>query len=137
MNLLYLPAKSNNKTYNQTFVSLMRLTDDVIEGLGRVFPPSEMPRSFLVKRGGLYAQRSTARSRCPEPTPLALDLSGDGKVSRDASLKHSCPTTSTTVSQQEVQAASCSAESGSPLQRTHNSTLNLFYYLSLAMCFLR
>lgn len=103
---------------------------------GQVFLPSEMPRSFLVKRGGLYSHRPTARSRSPEPAPVALDHAGDVKLSCDLSLGHSCSAPPHTVSQQGVQAAGHSDESGSSLQKTQNSTLNLPSYMSVVM-FLR
>lgn len=83
--------------------------DYLIQGPGQVFLPSEMPRSFLVKRGGLHPHRPTARSRSPEPAPVALLHSGDGTLSWDASLGRS-----RSESQQLVQVAGHSEESGSP-----------------------
>lgn len=89
----------------------------LIWGLGQLFLPSEMPRSFLVKRGGLHCHRPTARSPSPKAAPVALDNAEEGPLSCDASLGRSC----SAPSQPEVQAAGRSDKSEPCLQKPQNS----------------
>lgn len=53
----------------------------------QVFLPCEMPRSFLVKRGGLSSHRPPARIRSPEPAPTAFNRAGDVTLSWDATSR--------------------------------------------------
>lgn len=74
-------------------------------------PSSEMPRSFLVKRGGIHLLRTQERSPSPGQTPVTYSELGTQTVSLDTSLEYSTietPDTSTVpvvLLQQGVQAA--------------------------------
>ncbi|XP_070772771.1 zinc finger protein Gfi-1b-like [Enoplosus armatus] len=77
-----------------------------------------MPRSFLVKRGGLHHLRPAARNPSPGSTPITFSQLGQKTGSWDTPLK--CSTAETpdnnavpvTLLQQDLQAANHSDESG-------------------------
>lgn len=77
-----------------------------------VLPPSAaMPRSFLVKRGGIHFLRTTERSPSPGQNPFTCSDLGQQTVSSDAPLESSTtgtPDTNTlpvALLQQDIQAA--------------------------------
>lgn len=77
-----------------------------------VLPPSSaMPRSFLVKRGGIHFLRTTERSPSPGQNPFTCSDLGQPTVSSDASLECSTAQTPDTNTlpisflQQDIQAA--------------------------------
>ncbi|TMS23441.1 Zinc finger protein Gfi-1 [Larimichthys crocea] len=77
-----------------------------------------MPRSFLVKRGGLHHLRPAARSPSPRSTPVTFEQLGNQKRPWDTSLEYSTAetpdinTVPITLLQQDLQAAKHSNESG-------------------------